>query len=200
LVIPELLVAALLFGVGFAGIVTSLVTKGAGFFTLFVIAVLAAGCLLFVWLGACFSFSLPICSLEGFAGIGVLRRSYSLSKGSRFRIVFTWLMVFALALVLTGAGRLASRWLVFIFFHGQQLAPTSQHIYAGALSLIVAGGSAFAFPVYSIALTLFYYDQRIRQEGYDIERMMDAAGLNALLAPPSEAGPAPSVEAVEGRA
>jgi hypothetical protein len=27
-------------------------------------------------------------------------------------------------------------------------------------------------------ITLFYYDQRIRHEGYDIEWMMNAAGLN----------------------
>jgi hypothetical protein len=32
-------------------------------------------------------------------------------------------------------------------------------------------------PIYSIGLTLFYYDQRIRKEGYDIEWMMQAAGL-----------------------
>jgi hypothetical protein len=34
-------------------------------------------------------------------------------------------------------------------------------------------------PIYPIAKTLFYYDQRIRREGYDIERMMDAAGMTA---------------------
>jgi hypothetical protein len=32
-------------------------------------------------------------------------------------------------------------------------------------------------PVYGIALVLFYYDQRIRKEGYDIEWMMEQAGL-----------------------
>lgn len=37
--------------------------------------------------------------------------------------------------------------------------------------------------LYPIALTLFYYDQRIRHEGYDIERMMDDAGLIAPGAP-----------------
>ncbi|HEY4975116.1 MAG TPA: hypothetical protein VII41_15990 [Steroidobacteraceae bacterium] len=30
---------------------------------------------------------------------------------------------------------------------------------------------------------LIYYDQRIRKEGYDIERMMAAAGRNAIAAP-----------------
>jgi hypothetical protein len=34
-------------------------------------------------------------------------------------------------------------------------------------------------PIYSTGLTLFYYDQRIRKEGFDIEWMMQAAGLSS---------------------
>jgi len=36
-------------------------------------------------------------------------------------------------------------------------------------------------PIYGIGLTLLYYDQRIRLEGYDIERMMEEAGMTASL-------------------
>jgi hypothetical protein len=32
-------------------------------------------------------------------------------------------------------------------------------------------------PIYMIAAVLFYYDQRIRKEGFDIEWMMQRAGL-----------------------
>jgi hypothetical protein len=49
--------------------------------------------------------------------------------------------------------------------------------FAGFLS------GSFLLPVYSIALTLFYYDQRIRKEGYDVEWLMEQAGLTAV--PPS---------------
>ena len=35
--------------------------------------------------------------------------------------------------------------------------------------------------MFSTGLTLFYYDQRVRMEGYDIEWMMQAAGMNAGL-------------------
>lgn len=49
--------------------------------------------------------------------------------------------------------------------------------------------------LYPIAVTLFYYDQRIRREGYDIERMMDAAGMNAPG--PSLAGDSPIAPAAE---
>ncbi len=42
-------------------------------------------------------------------------------------------------------------------------------------------------PVSVIALVLFYYDQRVRTEGYDIELMMEQAGL---MAPPATPAPA----------
>jgi hypothetical protein len=45
-------------------------------------------------------------------------------------------------------------------------------------------------PIYPIALTLFYYDQRIRKEGFDIERLMESAGLNANATLPAGASDA----------
>ena len=56
--------------------------------------------------------------------------------------------------------------------------------------------NSFIGPMYAIGLTLFYYDQRIRKEGYDIEWMMQAAGL----AVPEAAAELPIAEAVEGQA
>ena len=37
--------------------------------------------------------------------------------------------------------------------------------------------NTFVPPIYATGFTLFYYDQRVRKEGYDIERMMHAAGM-----------------------
>jgi predicted membrane metal-binding protein len=50
--------------------------------------------------------------------------------------------------------------------------------YSIVYSLATTVVYALISPVYPIALTLFYYDQRIRLEGYDIECMMQAAGLD----------------------
>jgi hypothetical protein len=36
--------------------------------------------------------------------------------------------------------------------------------------------------LFPIDLGLFYYDQRIRREGFDIEGMMNRAGMNAPVA------------------
>jgi hypothetical protein len=43
--------------------------------------------------------------------------------------------------------------------------------------------NTFLGPIWATGITLFYYDQRVRKEGYDIEWMMQAAGLTA---PPVE--------------
>ena len=37
--------------------------------------------------------------------------------------------------------------------------------------------NTFVGPIYATGFTLFYYDQRVRKEGFDIERMMQAAGM-----------------------
>jgi hypothetical protein len=43
---------------------------------------------------------------------------------------------------------------------------------------------AMTKPIYGIALTIFYFDQRIRKEGFDIEWMMQQAGMLAPTAAP----------------
>jgi len=60
--------------------------------------------------------------------------------------------------------------------------------------MFVSYGSTFAVqaftkPVYAIALILFYFDQRIRKEGFDIEWIMHQAGMVAPPAPEPETIP-----------
>jgi hypothetical protein len=47
--------------------------------------------------------------------------------------------------------------------------------------------NTFVGPIYATGFTLFYYDQRVRKEGYDIEWMMRSAGLggSAIVDPAS---------------
>jgi len=60
-------------------------------------------------------------------------------------------------------------------------------------------------PVSWIALVLFYFDQRIRKEGYDIEWMMALAGMTQLASASSSgeggiaSGPANPPDTVEER-
>jgi len=50
--------------------------------------------------------------------------------------------------------------------------------------------------MYATGLTLFYYDQRIRKEGFDIERMMEAAGMTAPH-PAAAAQPTLAAESIQ---
>jgi hypothetical protein len=69
-------------------------------------------------------------------------------------------------------------------------------IVAGTVYVVGIFGTQIAIvPVPWIALVLFYYDQRVRTEGYDIEWMMQQAGL---AQPPSIAPPADGMEAGTG--
>lgn len=53
--------------------------------------------------------------------------------------------------------------------------------------------NTFVGPIYATGFTLFYFDQRIRKEGFDIEHMMTAAGMMPVDA---AAEPQPGFEAL----
>jgi hypothetical protein len=55
-------------------------------------------------------------------------------------------------------------------------------------------------PIFPIALALFYYDQRMRREGYDIERMMELTGLSLPVNSPASENPAAAVAPEEAQA
>jgi len=46
-----------------------------------------------------------------------------------------------------------------------------------AQQIVAFFANTFVGPILAIGTTLFYYDQRVRKEGYDLEWMMAAAGL-----------------------
>jgi hypothetical protein len=79
-------------------------------------------------------------------------------------------------------------------------ADLMRRLYPPAVFALVTAIYATIGPIYPIALTLFYYDQRIRHEGYDIERMMDDAGLNPTATPPAAGEPVTPAIAEESRA
>jgi hypothetical protein len=64
----------------------------------------------------------------------------------------------------------------------------------------VTVAQSLAAPVFSIALSLFYYDQRIRKEGFDIERMMETAGMNLAATSDVDFGSVAQAGVEEGQA
>jgi hypothetical protein len=133
----------------------------------------------FVWMLVRLCLAYPIAVVEK-APVGTaLKRAWGLSEGSRWRMVVLFLLGIALSwvgsLVLMVPLILAVAWVPAL-----RGAQNSQ--LAGTVMLIGMYGSSFAvqaltMPVYAIALVLFYYDQRVRREGFDIELLMRQAGM-----------------------
>ena len=124
-----------------------------------------------------YALALPACVVENVKARQALRRSIDLSKGARGRIFVLGLLVGVIKLGLVMVTQ------IFLV-----VAAIKQHGQLGpgltALSQIIAFfTNSFLGPIYATGITLFYYDQRVRKEGFDIEWMMQAAGLTAPAAP-----------------
>ncbi len=94
-----------------------------------------------------------------------LRRSHALVAGRKGRIFMALLLAYALQMVAGGIQ------LPFVMLAGTTHG--AEHIILQATYLLVAFVTiTLITPVASIALCLFYVDERVRREGYDIELMM----------------------------
>lgn len=144
-----------------------------------------------IWMLLRLSLAFPACVVEQIGAWPAIKRSSALSKGTKGRIFLLYLLVGILGWVLSMGIMIPSTILIALIpaLHG------AQHQQAAGIAILIGFyGSAFAVqalvkPVYGIALVLFYYDQRIRKEGYDIEWMMQRAGMVPEAPPTPEAAP-----------
>ena len=189
LVIPEILFLVLVFGAAIIGVLAGVLGNGrepevlTAFLVLGIPAI--ASFVPFLWLGSCLSLAVPASALEGTEGWKALRRSWALTKDSRLRILVTILLVTILSWLLLYGLQVILRWIIVYLCREYPLQTLTQRFSPPVAYLLYAIPSALISPIYPIVSTLFYYDQRIRHEGYDIERMMEAAGLNAPEITPS---------------
>ena len=152
----------------------------------FVVTTLVFGLLLLaafayaVVMGLRYALAVPACVVEELPARKAIRRSIQLSRGSRGRI-----FVLALLALVIQIGLLLVTQTFFLvagFRHHGDL-PAVIRVLQQLVSFCT---NTFVAPIYATGLTLFYYDQRIRKEGYDIEWMMQAAGLTPAEAPSSQ--------------
>ncbi len=158
-------------------------------FLVFMIVAAAVVVIILMVLG--YSISLPVCVLEEKSAWDSLQRGWSLSKGTRGRIFVMFLLVMALAMAVSMAAAIPSMIILFTSAAaGSQPATGSVAFIVAEITRVVMDlllQVAIA-PISAIALVLFYYDQRIRKEGFDIEWMMQQAGLTQT-APNAPAAP-----------
>jgi len=136
-----------------------------------------------------YALAVPACVVENLKARSALRRSVELSKGARGRMFVLLLLIVVIKVGLVMVTQVF--FLIAVFKHRGQVSPIVQ-----AISQIVAFfTNTFLGPIGATGITLFYYDQRVRNEGYDIEWMMQAAGLTPAApqaAPPELAAIAQS--------
>jgi hypothetical protein len=154
---------------------------------------LALGWMALQWIRASIAMSAPAWAIEDLGVRASIRRARRLSKGGRLRVFVACLAPATLGWVatLTVSRALFYLWsscplegpfLIYrlrvfaalIPWHGWCVSTSvveAIRILSEAAILTLIG------PIFPIALTLFYFDQRIRREGFDIECMMDAAGM-----------------------
>jgi uncharacterized membrane protein len=164
---------------GLAALAQSLGLGGGGLFVLAGFLIVAGLVAYGFWMALRLSLAFPACVVEQIGARAALKRSSSLTQGTKGRIFLLYLLGVALNWLLSIAITLPLT-IVMALLPGSTSPQHTQTV--GLVMLIVAYGAAFAVqaltrPVYGIALILFYYDQRVRQEAFDIEWMMLQAGL-----------------------
>jgi hypothetical protein len=142
--------------------------------TLFVLAFLSM--IYGVWAYLRISLAVPAAVVESVNIRASVRRSAQLLASRKVRIFLLLLLLFALYLVV---GAIESPLLILAVRSRGAQAFVTQAI---NLSISFVAGTLIA-PVGAIAVCLFYFDERVRREGFDIEWMMKK------LAPAADEGP-----------
>jgi hypothetical protein len=120
-----------------------------------------------LWLTLRYSLAVPACVEEGLGTLRSLKRSVTLAQGGKGKILVLLLIVMAAQMTLASA--FMAPVFPFLFKLRGQPSPGIA-AYTVAVSAL---SSMLIKPIYSIGLTLFYYDARVRKEGFDLERMLE---------------------------
>jgi hypothetical protein len=132
-----------------------------------------------VWMLLRLALAFPACAVEGIGVMDALKRGPLLSQGTKGRIFLLYLLGLILNYLLTLAIILPLTIVAALVpgmgdpAHAQIMSVVS---FVAMYGMGIAA-QALVKPVYAIAMVLFYFDQRIRHEGFDIEWMMMRAGL-----------------------
>lgn len=141
------------------------------------VSLLALSYVFAFWMGLRYSLSVPAMTSENLGVRAALKRSVSLTRNSRGRIFVAFLVYATVATCLFAAE------LLLLKAHGLRSWESGKRgiiVYTIALWFGRFLLTTLTHPLFSIAVTLFYIDQRVRKEGFDIEWMMERANLIPL--------------------
>ncbi len=138
-----------------------------------------------IYLALAWSLAIPVTVLEG-GGFGAsTNRSSALTKGSKGQIFVIYFLIGVIAWIASALIQLVA--LVPIRLLGLQdpiAVVALTHALQSAAGFISA---SLVGPLGTIAITLIYYDQRVRKEGFDLQLMMSTLEGTAPVAADSPA-------------
>jgi hypothetical protein len=142
-----------------------------------------------------YSLAVPASVVEDLKAWKAIKRSVELSRGSLGRIFVLGLLI---SIIQVGLVLLTQLFFVVAAFKAAEHHGTLPLWMQAAQQVLGFFTNSFIGPMYATGLTLFYYDQRIRKEGFDIEWLMQAAGMT-VPAPAAEpvAAPLPENQAAQ---
>jgi hypothetical protein len=111
------------------------------------------------------SLAVPAAVVEDIRVPAAMRRSKQLSAGGKGRIFLMFLLLAALYMV---AGALQTPFSLMLF-----VSRSGEHVIAQGITLLITFlTTALVGPIGAIALCLFYIDERVRKEAFDIDVLM----------------------------
>jgi uncharacterized membrane protein len=114
------------------------------------------------------SLAVPVTVLEDLGVMDSISRSSDLTQGSRWRIFVIWIMFFVLTIAIT---LLIEAPVGFVAGSlGARAAQSAGVQVAAAVAQFIT--QCLVAPLLTIALSLLYYDQRVRKEAFDLQHMM----------------------------
>ncbi|HEX7893671.1 MAG TPA: hypothetical protein VF447_05715, partial [Terriglobales bacterium] len=138
--------------------------------------------------GLTLSLMIPATVVEGGWFLSSMRRSRALAKGNLFRIFTVSFLISLLGVMVAFLLRLLV--MMPAPFYGARDFARAQAEYHVLQAVGIFVSISLVGPLATIALTLIYYDQRVRKEGFDLQLMM--AALQPGSAPPAAAAAAPN--------
>jgi hypothetical protein len=132
-----------------------------------------------IWMLLRLCLAFPASVVEQAGVWSALKRGTRLSEGTRGRILVLYILGVLLNQILAWAVAFPAIILLALIpglqgqAHARAAGTFMTFAFYGAMFVV----RALTKPVYGIGLTLFYFDQRIRKEGFDIDWMMQQAGM-----------------------
>lgn len=136
-----------------------------------VLAMILGLAILWLYLTAWLCFVIPALLLDKLSFSRSFRRSHVLSRGSRGRLLLMFVLTYVLILAFDWTLRVPG---YILFTRPRQ--PIPLELWTDAASFLAR---VFAGPVTTISIALFYIDQRIRREAFDLQLMIESIQANS---------------------